>query len=229
MPVFRLLKNEIVFPDPTLAEDGLLAIGGDLSPERILQAYRVGIFPWYNDGEPILWWCPDPRFVLYPNELKVAKSMRPYFNQNKFQVTFDKQFRSVINACKVSKRGGQQIGSWITNEMLEAYCHLHQLGYAHSVEVISEDGELVGGLYGISLGKLFFGESMFTKVDNASKFGFITLVQKLTERGFWLVDCQQETKHLSSLGAKLISRSLFLEILKKNEKEETLVGSWTDI
>ena len=199
-------------------------MGGDLSPERLLLAYRMGIFPWFNDDDPILWWSPDPRFVLFPKELKVSKSMRPYFNKKKFRVTFDQQFEVVIRSCQ-EPRGGQGFGTWITEEMVEAYRTLHEMGYAHSVEVWQEE-ELVGGLYGIGLGKCFYGESMFTKVSNASKFGFIALVRELNALGFWLIDCQQQTKHLRSLGAKAIPRSHFLEILKKNEHEQTLIGNW---
>lgn len=229
MPVFRLLEDEIVFPHPELADpNGILAVGGDLSPERLLLAYEWGIFPWFNPNEPILWWSPDPRFVLFPNELRVSKSMRPYFNQRKFDVTFDTQFERVIRACQQVERDKQLGGTWITEDMVQAYCKLHELGYAHSVEVW-EEGELVGGLYGISLGKIFFGESMFTTVSNASKFGFISLVQKLEGLGFTLIDCQQKTRHLASLGARSIDRALFLEYLERNAMEETLVGKWTKL
>ncbi|MEN0002559.1 MAG: leucyl/phenylalanyl-tRNA--protein transferase [Bacteroidota bacterium] len=227
MPVFWLSDEYIDFPDPQLAnEEGVLGIGGDLSTERLLLAYQLGIFPWYNPGEPIMWWSPDPRFVLYPDELKVAKSMRPYFNQKKFGLTFDTTFEQVMRSCQTTERKGQlYISSWITEEMIHAYVQLHQLGFAHSVEVWSGEA-LVGGLYGIAIGKVFFGESMFTKVSNASKFGFISLVRKLREQGFWLVDCQQQTHHLASLGAKAIKRKDFLDLLEKNIEEPTLVGSW---
>ena len=229
MPIYRLDSDNYSFPHPSFAnEDGILAIGGDLSPERLLTAYTYGIFPWFNPGDPILWWSPDPRFVLFPDDLKVSKSMRPYFNKKKFSVTFDQAFREVMQNCQKSFRKGQGAGSWITSGMIEAYYHLHILGYAHSVEVWKNE-ELVGGLYGIALGKVFFGESMFTKENNASKFGFITLVKKLQEKSYWLIDCQQETKHLESLGAKPIPRIDFLEILEKNEDEETEIGDWTAI
>ena len=225
MAVYWLPENKVIFPPPEQAgSEGILAVGGDLSPERLLLAYRMGIFPWFNDDDPILWWSPDPRFVLFPDDLKVSKSMRPYFNQQKFQVTFDRAFKAVIMGCK-RPRPGQGFGTWITEGMLEAYCLLHEMGYAHSVEVWL-DGKLAGGLYGVALGKCFYGESMFTQVNNASKFGFIALVKKLKEHGFWLIDCQQKTPHLRSLGAKAIPRKLFLEILKKNEGEETFVGNW---
>lgn len=225
MPVFWLSNENHHFPPPELAvEEGILAVGGDLSPERLLTAYRMGIFPWFNEGEPITWWSPDPRMVLFPAELKVAKSMRPYFNQQKFQVTFDQAFKSVMTNCQ-EPRKKQWFGTWITPEMLEAYCQLHEMGYAHSVEVWKE-GEMVGGLYGLAIGKCFFGESMFSKTANASKFGFIHLVRKLETLGFWLVDCQQQTRHLGSLGARSISRKDFLAILKKNELETAEDGHW---
>lgn len=229
MPVFWLAEEELAFPDPELAnDDGVLAVGGDLSPERLLLAYQMGVFPWYSERDPILWWSPDPRFVLFPDELKVAKSMRPYFNQRKFGITLDTQFREVIGECQTQRRRGQLGGTWITKEMLEAYCRLHELGFAHSVEVWKGE-ELVGGLYGIALGKVFFGESMFAKVSNASKFGFISLVRLLERLGFWLIDCQQETRHLESLGARNISRESFLEYLNQNQEEPTLRGSWSGL
>ena len=226
MPIFKLTED-LVFPHPELADiSGILAIGGDLSPERLLLAYQNGIFPWYNPEDPILWWSPDPRLVLYPDELKVSKSMRPYFNQKKFDLTIDKDFTSVILNCKQQRRKGQGGGTWITGDMAEAYINLHELGYAHSVEVW-KGGELAGGLYGIALGKVFFGESMFAKVSNASKFGFISFIRILKDKGFKLIDCQQETKHLESMGARAISRARFLDALKKNEEEESLVGKWS--
>ena len=229
MPVFWLSEESVSFPHPELAnEDGVLAVGGDLSAERLLLAYRMGIFPWFNPGDPIMWWSPDPRFLLFPNELKVSKSMRPYFNQKKFRVTFDQAFETVIRFCQRTNRKGQYGGTWITEGMIEAYNRLHFLGYAHSVEVWQGD-YLVGGLYGISLGKIFFGESMFAKVSNASKFGFITLAKRLEELGFWLIDCQQKTVHLESLGGRSISRHEFLNYLTKNSKEEDWVGSWKNL
>lgn len=228
MPVFLLSEEEIAFPQPEMADpNGILAVGGDLSPERLLTAYTWGIFPWFNEGEPIIWWSPDPRFVLFPNELKISKSMHPYFNQQKFTVTLDTQFESVMRGCQTRRRDGQFGGTWITEDMVEAYVRLHELGYAHSVEVWKNEA-LVGGLYGISLGKVFFGESMFALEPNASKFGFITIVNKLKELGFQLIDCQQETTHLGSLGARAIDRKEFLALLQKNQEEKTLVGSWTD-
>ena len=226
--MYLLDENEISFPHPSLSnEDGVLAFGGDLSPQRLLFAYENGIFPWFNEGEPIVWWSPDPRFVLYPEDLKVSKSMRPYFNQGKFQVTFDTVFQDVIENCKLSSRSGQE-GTWITDDMVSAYVKLNELGFAHSVEVWNNE-VLVGGLYGISLGKCFFGESMFQKKSNASKFGFITLVRKLKSIGFNLIDAQTPTKHLESLGAINIPRKDFLEILEKIKKEKTLRGNWNEL
>jgi len=221
-----MLKTDIWFPDvEESTEEGIVAVGGDLSVERLILAYSRGIFPWYSsDRSPILWWSPNPRFVLFPENLIVSKSMRPYFNQNKFKVTWDQNFEDVIKNCQKIDREDQP-GTWITSKMLAAYIQLHKKGYAHSVEVWLEN-ELVGGLYGISLGKVFFGESMFAKVSNASKFGFISLVNQLKQKGFLLIDCQQETKHLESLGANAIKRKDFINILNHNKIEETYIGSW---
>jgi leucyl/phenylalanyl-tRNA--protein transferase len=221
-----MLKTDIWFPDVEESTvEGIVAVGGDLSVERLILAYSRGIFPWYSsDRSPILWWSPDPRFVLFPENLIVSKSMRPYFNQNKFKVTWDQNFEDVIKNCQKIDREDQP-GTWITSTMLAAYIQLHKKGYAHSVEVWLEN-ELVGGLYGISLGKVFFGESMFAKVSNASKFGFISLVNQLKQKGFLLIDCQQETKHLESLGANAIKRKDFIDILNDNNIEETYIGSW---
>lgn len=220
------LETNLWFPDvEDSTEEGIVAMGGDLSVERLILAYGKGIFPWYSsDKSPILWWSPDPRFVLFPENLIVSKSMRPYFNQHKFQVTWDQNFEEVINNCQKIDREDQP-GTWITSKMLAAYIQLHKMGYAHSVEVWSGD-ELVGGLYGVSLGKVFFGESMFAKVSNASKFGFISLVEQLIKKDFVLIDCQQETRHLESLGAEAIKRKDFIDILNHNNIEETYIGSW---
>lgn len=221
-----MLKTDLWFPDVEESTDeGIVAVGGDLSVERLILAYSKGIFPWYSsDKSPIIWWSPDPRFVLFPENLIISKSMRPYFNQNKFKVTWDQNFEDVIKNCQKIDREDQP-GTWITSKMLAAYIQLHKKGYAHSVEVWL-DNELVGGLYGISLGKVFFGESMFTKVSNASKFGFISLVNQLKQKGFLIIDCQQETKHLESLGASAIKRKDFIDILNHNNIEETYIGSW---
>jgi len=212
MPLFAL-DNELIFPPVELAEpDGLLAMGGDLSVERLLLAYRNGIFPWY-DGDTILWWSTDPRFILLPAALKISKSIKPLLNRNEFEFTSNKAFKEVIHHCKRTHRPGQD-GTWITDEVEKAYNKLHQLGYAHSAEVW-KDGELVGGLYGIRLGKVFFGESMFSKVSNASRFAFIRYVQLLKEESVELIDCQVHTNYLESLGAKMIDRKDFCKMLKQ--------------
>ncbi len=212
MPVFALEK-ELYFPPVNLAEpDGLLAIGGDLSPERLLFAYEQGIFPWY-EGDYILWWSPDPRFVLVPGELKISKSMRTLLKKNTFDFTINKAFEKVIHECKNIKRPGQT-GTWITDEVEMAYIRMHDLGYAISGETW-KDGLLVGGAYGLKLGKIFFGESMFSKINNASKYAFIQLVQHLKQEGVELIDCQVYTEHLESLGAKMISRKEFTNTINE--------------
>ena len=213
MPVFRLTED-LLFPPPALAEkDGLLAMGGDLSRDRILLAYSMGIFPWYSEGSPVLWWSPDPRLVLIPEELKISRSLSQVIKKGIFSVTMDTAFNRVIRNCAEINRKGQQ-GTWITEEMLGAYISLHSAGYAHSVESW-QSGDLVGGLYGIALGKAFFGESMFAIKSNASKVAFVTLVQYLKKLNFSFIDCQVTTEHLKSLGAKEVSRKKFLQILKK--------------
>jgi len=209
-----LLTDDIVFPPVELAdEDGLLAIGGDLSTNRLLLAYTNGIFPWYNEGEMIQWWCPDPRFVLFPAELKVSRSMQTVLNNGHFRFTINKAFDKVIAQCKTTTRKGQD-GTWIQPEIIKAYTALHQPGVAISAETW-KDGILVGGLYGVLLGKIFFGESMFSTVSNASKFAFIHFVRQLQQQGIVLIDCQVYTAHLESLGARMIERKLFSEILNK--------------
>lgn len=210
-----LLNEHINFPEPSNAdEDGLLAIGGDLSSERLILAYNKGIFPWYNEDEPLLWWSPNPRMVLFPKDLRISKSMKTILKRNQFQITFNKAFSDVIHHCANIKREGQP-DTWITNDMTEAYIKLHEHGIATSVEVWCNH-ELVGGLYGIDLKdkKIFCGESMFSKVSNASKAAFITLVEHLKMLDYKLIDCQMHTKHLESLGAHEISREEFLEYLK---------------
>lgn len=210
MPLFALDK-QLVFPPVHLAEpDGLLAVGGDLSTDRLLLAYRSGIFPWY-EGDHILWWCPDPRFVLFPDELKISKSMSVLLKKTAFEFTINQAFPAVISHCKTISRK-EQNGTWITDEVKKAYTHLHQLGFAHSAEVWN-DGALQGGLYGIRLGNVFFGESMFSNVSNASKYAFISYVQHLKTEGVELVDCQVYTEHLESLGAKMIDRENFIGLL----------------
>lgn len=216
------------FPDPRKADsEGIVAIGGDLSVKTLLAAYSKGIFPWYNENQPILWWCPDPRFVLHPDDLKVSKSMRPYFNQAKYIVTYDTAFEHVMTACGRIPRKDQPAGSWITPDMLQGYIDLHHAGFAHSIEVW-EEGALVGGLYGVAIGKIFFGESMFALRPNASKMGFIQLVHSLKKRGYELIDCQQETGHLGTLGAKSIQRTTFLDKLETLVQHHTDRGLWTD-
>lgn len=209
------LTQELFFPAVDEANpDGILAIGGDLSPERLLLAYKSGIFPWFEEGEPIFWWSPNPRMVLFLDDLVVSKSMRNILNRNIFKVTFNQNFREVISNCKKIKRNGQN-GTWITNDMVEAYCKLHELGIAKSVEVWQNE-ELVGGLYGIDLGHIFCGESMFSKVSNASKVAFIALVNQLKVANYKLLDCQVYNEHLESLGCREIERDDFIEILKAN-------------
>jgi leucyl/phenylalanyl-tRNA--protein transferase len=216
LPVFALEK-ELYFPPVNLADpDGLLAIGGDLSPERLLFAYKQGIFPWY-EGEYILWWSPDPRFVLFPGELKISKSMKALLKKNAFDFTINKAFEKVIHQCKKIKRPGQR-GTWITDEVEMAYMRMHELGYAISAETW-KDGKLVGGAYGLKIGKIFFGESMFSKINNASKYAFIQLVQNLKQDGVELIDCQVYTEHLESLGAKMISRKEFTNTISELTRE----------
>ncbi len=212
MPVY-LLDDELWFPPVEEAmPDGLLAAGGDLSPERLLLAYSSGIFPWFNEEDPPLWWSPDPRFVLFPDELKVSKSMQQVIRKNEFEFKINTNFKEVIANCSQVYRKGQP-GTWITSEIIDAYTQLHELGYAFSAEAW-QAGNLVGGLYGVMLGKIFFGESMFSKVSNASKFAFIKWVELLKENGIVLIDCQVHTAHLESLGARMIERECFLEIMK---------------
>ncbi|HVW95616.1 MAG TPA: leucyl/phenylalanyl-tRNA--protein transferase [Mucilaginibacter sp.] len=208
--IFRL-DERLLFPDPALAEeDGLLAVGGDLSIGRLLLAYSHGIFPWYSEGEPVLWFSPHERFVLFPEELKVSKSMRQVLRSGKFTITTDSAFEQVIAACSAMKRPGQD-GTWITEDMKNAYCSLHRSGHAHSVE-IWENGELAGGLYGVAIGKVFCGESMFSRKSNASKMALIHLCQS---GQFTLIDCQVYTPHLESMGAHMISRAAYLEFLPR--------------
>lgn len=192
--------------------NGLLAAGGDLRPERLVQAYRHGCFPWYQDGQPILWWSPDPRTVMFPDELHVSRSLRKFMRQGHYQVSFDQGFDAVIRACAAPRAYAD--GTWITDRMQAAYLELHRQGFAHSVEV-RRDGELVGGLYGLAMGRLFFGESMFSRADNASKVGFVNLVEHLRQAGFVLIDCQMPTDHLHSLGARAIARATFADYLRQ--------------
>ena len=207
------LSERLVFPDVHHADqNGVLAVGGDLSIERLTLAYRNGIFPWYAEGEPIVWYSPDPRMVLYPDDLRVSKSMRQFMNSKKYRVTFNTAFASVISNCKSIDRSKQgQSGTWITTEMQDAYIDLHKCGLAKSVEVW-KDNELVGGLYGVEVGNIFCGESMFSKISNASKLAFIALVR---QNKYALIDCQVYNSHLASLGAKEIERNVFVGYLPK--------------
>lgn len=225
MSVFQLGRR-ISFPSPSRSgPDGLLAFGGDLSVERLLLAYANGIFPWYSEGQPILWWSPDPRMVLFLDEFKCSKSLQRLLKKKLFRVTFDTAFQEVVNACSTAPRQGQD-GTWITTEMRRAYCALHQEGYAHSVECWHED-TLAGGLYGVSLGRCFFGESMFSAVPNASKVALAILVEALKKWDFQFVDCQMETDHLRSLGARKAPRTKFLRLLKEAQRFKTRRGLWT--
>lgn len=209
------LSKDLFFPPVSEADsDGILAVGGDLSPERLVLAYNSGIFPWFEDDEPIIWWSPNPRMVLFLDELVVSKSMRNFLNRNILKVTFNQNFREVISNCQKIKRNGQN-GTWITNDMIEAYCKLNELGIAKSVEVWQND-KLVGGLYGVDLGTVFCGESMFSKVSNASKVAFIALVNQLKKANYKLLDCQVYNEHLESLGCREIERLEFMKILESN-------------
>ena len=207
-----LLSDDLVFPPVELADsNGLLAIGGDLLPERLILAYKSGIFPWYNEGEPIVWYSPNPRMVLFPKKIISSKSMRKIIRMGKFTMTFNQNFSEVIDQCKNINRNDQN-GTWITQEMKVAYQKLHELGFAKSVEVW-ESNKLVGGLYGIDLGNIFCGESMFSKVNNASKIAFIYLIKKLEKENYSLIDCQVYNDHLASLGAEEIPRNEFVKML----------------
>jgi leucyl/phenylalanyl-tRNA---protein transferase len=224
VPIYRL-GREVAFPDPALAEpDGLLAVGGDLRPERVLTAYAQGIFPWYDERSPLLWWSPDPRLVLEPEALHVSRSLRRTIRRGAFRVTADTAFQRVIRRCAARPRPGQR-GTWITEEMVAAYLALHRLGFAHSFE--AWEGEaLAGGLYGVSLGAVFFGESMFADRPDASKVAFVRAVDWLASRGIRLVDCQVRTEHLVTLGAREIPRGAFLDRLRAALAQPTVRGRW---
>ena len=212
-------------PVESATPEGLLAVGGDLSSERLLAAYRHGIFPWYNPGQPILWWSPDPRAVLYPEKLKISRSLRKTLKRGHLRVTFDCCFREVMLACAAPREQYPGGGTWITDDMVKAYAQLHEMGYAHSIETWHEN-RLVGGLYGVALGGVFFGESMFARETDASKVALVALVSKLREWGFVLVDCQIPSAHLTSLGAEEISRSAFLTELERALKLSGQPGRW---
>lgn len=216
------------FPDVESADEhGIVAVGGNLSPGMLLSAYKQGIFPWFSAGEPVLWWSPDPRFVLFPDNIHVSKSMIRTFKRNRFRYTIDTSFEEVIKACGSVERKDQD-STWITEDMIEGYLTLFTLGFAHSVEVWL-DGELVGGLYGVSLGSIFFGESMFHRVSDASKAGYILFVRALKRLGFSLIDCQVYTPHLATLGAREIRRRDFMEYLEKGLQGKTLSEKWSNL
>lgn len=225
MPVFQL-DESFIFPPPQLArEDGLLAVGGDLSPTRLLVAYRMGIFPWYSEGEPILWWAPSPRLVLFPAELKVSRRLARTIRQNRFHVTLDEAFLDVISACaRIRRENGE--GTWIDHDMIDAYCSLHELGYAHSVECWRH-GELAGGLYGLALGATFFGESMFSRIADSSKVALAFLARKLSAWDFDMIDCQIRTEHLMRLGAKEVPGPSFYDLLRKSVIKPDRRGKWS--
>lgn len=229
---YLLDKNhKTLFPDVELAlrePDGLLAIGGDLSSERLLAAYKNGIFPWYSEEHPILWWSPDPRMVLKPSDVKVSRSLAKTIKKQKFTITFDQDFENVIRSCSKPRleKGQLQDQTWILEEMINAYINMHNKGYAHSIECWLDD-KLVGGLYGIALGQVFFGESMFSRVSDASKTAFVFLCKQLEKWNFKLIDCQVYTSHLANLGAAMIPRHEFIEVLNDYATTEGSAGKWT--
>ena len=225
MPVYQLIPEIPLFPPAEEAEDdGLLAVGGDLTKERLLAAYRQGIFPWYEIGQPILWWSPNPRLVLFPEELKISRSLRKVLHKQEFEIRFDSSFENVIKAC-ANVRTEQGKGTWIIPEMQQAYIELYQEGYAHSVESWL-NGELVGGLFGISLGQCFFGESMFSTISDSSKVALVALAEFSIQVGIKIIDCQMTTKHLLSLGAREIDRQSFLRKLNQYLEKRDIKGSW---
>jgi leucyl/phenylalanyl-tRNA--protein transferase len=225
MPIFRL-SDKVSFPPPHFAgPEGLLAVGGDLSSERLLLAYKMGIFPWFSDDDPILWWSPDPRLVLYPGDIHVTRRLKRIIRQGVFTVSSDSDFDRVIRMCaRLRMQSGE--GTWITDAMIRAYCRLFEAGYAHSVEAW-QNGVLVGGLYGVSLGGCFFGESMFSRVSNASKVALVSLARYLQAHDFDMIDCQLTTQHLMWMGAQEISRTNFLKHLQKSMRKKTLRGRWS--
>ena len=224
MPIFQL-SDQASFPPPHFSEgDGLLAVGGDISQERLLKAYYMGIFPWYSDPDPILWWSPDPRLVLFPYEMRVSRRLRRTIRRRTFRITMDSAFEQVIQSCAEIPRKHEK-GTWITPDMVTAYCRLHTAGFAHSVEAWYE-GRLAGGLYGVAIGRCFFGESMFSNQSNASKVAFVELVEYLHKRKFRLIDCQVTTTHLKNFGARDISRAEFLNILEELREKPSLRGKW---
>ena len=220
-------EADIDFPDPRQADGEVVAVGGNLSPGMLLSAYRRGIFPWYSEEDPILWWSLNPRFVIFPRRVHISRSLKKTIRKNPFELSLDRDFEGIITGCRDSERSGQE-GTWITDEVLEGYLELHRLGYAHSVEA-RIDGELAGGLYGVSLGGCFYGESMFTRVSNASKVAFTALSGVLVDAGFGLIDCQQHTRYLSTFGAVDMPRDNFLDALTRELKKDTLQGDWQTV
>lgn len=222
------MAAEYIFPDPSTADgDGLLAVGGDLSVESLLTAYAQGIFPWFDEKSPILWWCPDPRMVLFPEKIRISDSLARKIKDLRYEVRFDEHFTDVIKHCAAVRRKGQS-GTWITSEIKEAYAVLHHEGFAHSVETYY-DGDLAGGLYGVSLGRVFYGESMFHLKSDASKIALVYLTRLVKHLGFALIDAQQSTEHLRTMGAEEIPRERFLKIISEAMKHPTIKGSWSGI
>lgn len=226
MPIY-ILNEKLDFPPVEGAEDGIVAVGGDLSPERLLLAYQRGIFPWYSEEEPIIWHSPEERFVLMPDDLHISRSMRRVIHSGKFSITFDTNFSFVIQQCAQIERK-EQDGTWITNDMIRAYTELHQFGYAHSAEVWS-DNKIVGGVYGVSIGKCFFAESMFHTESNASKFAIIKLVEFLKQHDFLFIDAQVYTEHVATLGAKEIPRPVFIDLLQQGLQYKSMTGKWQSV
>jgi len=225
MPVYLLDPDHPVFPDPVRSDSsGLLAIGGRIDPVWLIEAYASGIFPWFSDEDPLMWWSPDPRAVLYPGKAKVSKSMKKYFTNNVFEIKIDSAFDKVILNCREVKRKSED-KTWISHDIIKAYSELYKLGLAHSFETWRE-GKLVGGLYGVSLGTMFFGESMFSLVDNASKFAFISLSNILDKNNFKLIDCQLPNEHLMSMGCVEMKKIDFLSILRSDDPQKTISGNW---
>jgi len=223
--IHRLSKYSYIFPDPRdSSKEGLVAFGGDLDPNRVLSAYKMGIFPWYSEGDPILWWSPDPRFVLYPEDLKISRSLKKTLKKDIFKIKIDTNFSEVIRNCGTVKRKDQE-GTWILPEIIEVFTKLHKMGFAHSIEVYKED-KLVGGLYGLSLGAAFFGESMFSKVSDASKVALVKLVEISKKFGFDFIDCQVPSEHLKRMGAIEISRDRFLDELEIALQKPGKIGKW---
>ncbi len=220
--------ERIEFPPPRSADPrGILCVGGNLSPGVLLSAYSQGVFPWFSEGDPILWWSPDPRFVLFPEEIRVSESMRKVLRRGEYELSLDSDFRGVIEACAWAPRPGQD-GTWITRDMIEAYVSLHELGYAHSVEA-RKGGVLTGGLYGVSLGRLFCGESMFSRAANASKAALIALAWRLSDEGFPVIDSQVRTEHVTSMGGREIPRTRYLALVRRALEFPGLRGSWSDL